>query len=151
MTRKQRGGDDAPPVPNPHPAHRRLYLAQMKLSELQPHWVVGSHWRMSDGSERFYNAGSENIWNRYGMGVSFLCPVHFKLGHSHRLAVFFENPIDGEPPEICERLWKRDGETFENMTLSPSVDASGDRFYISFQPMASTPCWHGHIRNREIV
>jgi hypothetical protein len=34
-------------------------------------------------------------------------------------------------------LWRRAGETFETLTLSPSVDAS------------RAGCWHGFIRNGE--
>lgn len=36
-------------------------------------------------------------------------------------------------------LWARSGETFENLTLSPSVDAS------------PAGCWHGFVRNGAIA
>jgi len=36
-------------------------------------------------------------------------------------------------------LWQRTGETFEDMTLSPSIDASNSGH------------WHGHITNGEVL
>lgn len=74
------------------------------------------------------------------MGLSFLCPVH----RTHRLAVPFANPVDGGPPASgYEFLWQRKGETFADLTLGPSVDASGARYYDNIK----TPCWHGFITN----
>lgn len=74
------------------------------------------------------------------MGLTFNCPVH----GDHRLGVFFTNPIDGMPPAAdVKHLWKREGERFEDLTLSPSVDAS------EFQREGTT-CWHGFIRSGEI-
>lgn len=35
-------------------------------------------------------------------------------------------------------LWKRTGETFETLTLEPSI----------MQPRG---CWHGHIKNGEVL
>lgn len=89
----------------------------MKLTELSPRWVK-------------YGEG------RQGMGISFISPKSEDDGL--RIAVWFKNPIDGgEPindkPTRC--LWERTGDTFENLSLTPSVDAS--------------PAWHGWITNGE--
>jgi hypothetical protein len=74
------------------------------------------------------------------MGLSFLCPIH----KSHRLCVAFKQPIDGLPPMIKTNQWDRVGETFDDLTLAPSIDASGQMFG-NFGV-----CWHGHIQNGEV-
>lgn len=89
----------------------------MKLSELNPRWVVIEQ-------------------TQHGMGLSFRCP-HCDI----RIAVWFKNPIDGSPPADITKVpnpcrWERQGDTFDTLTLTPSVDVSGH--------------WHGHIRNGEI-
>jgi len=101
----------------------------MKLIDLHPRWTgVGDF-------------GYEII-----DGVSFDCP-HCK---TQRLAVKFTPPIDrhdwgGKQIEfpIYPLQWKRVGDTFETLTLSPSVDASSR---IDFQNH-----WHGHIQNGEVI
>lgn len=102
----------------------------MKLSDLDPRWCIG-------GGSLFYG--------RHGMGMSFLCPVH----KNHRLAVMFSNPLDGQPRDTSARYcWLRTGDTFEVMTLGPSIDASGSNSDIgSHLGMIQTPCWHGYITN----
>src|SRR5881394_2558423 len=60
----------------------------MRLSELEPRWWISDHWRDETGREGFDP-------DRYGMGLSFQCPVH--PGGTCRIAVAFQNPIDGKP------------------------------------------------------
>lgn len=79
----------------------------MKLSELNPSWVVGDVMKCFP-------------MERGGMGLSFDCPVH----RNHRLVVMFSNPIDGQPPVSDQNLWHRDGEDFESLTLGPSIDSN---------------------------
>jgi hypothetical protein len=68
------------------------------------------------------------------MAISFDCP-HCR---TERLAVWLANPIDGLPPtDDAIHLWDRTGDTFETLTLSPSVDAS------------KLGHWHGVIENGE--
>ncbi len=55
-----------------------------------------------------------------------------------RLAVFFANPTDGKPPSDDHLLWNRTGDSYETMTLSPSIDASASGH------------WHGFITSGEI-
>lgn len=56
-----------------------------------------------------------------------------------RLFVHFANPVDGGP-QFGTRgtFWQRTGDTFETLTLFPSVDASGFGH------------WHGWIQGGEI-
>lgn len=88
------------------------------------------------------------------MGLSFDCPCCRGTERATRLAVFFANPVDGGPPaddaadpgwnEVDGHLrhahprWTRSGDTFETMTLSPSIDASAHGH------------WHGFISEGSI-
>lgn len=71
---------------------------------------------------------------REGMGLAFRCPHCEDF-----LYVPFKNPLSGgagKPnPNGC--MWEREGDTFETLTLSPSVD--------------SKEHWHGWIRNGEVT
>ena len=104
----------------------------MRLSELNPKWVVGNY-RDAAGLEQYSDS-------RSGMGLRFDCPFHRQ---QHRLVVMFRNPIDGGPPSMNENLWQRDGADFENISLSPSIDATSTHHDFG--------CWHGYIKNGEIV
>lgn len=100
----------------------------MKLTTLNPRWIGLHNW--SDDSI-------------YHIGVSFDSPKQ----NGKRLAVLFSPPIDpdglaqkwqwGEPFKDAKK-WKRTGETFETLTLAPSLD---------FSPID----WHGHITNGEVA
>jgi hypothetical protein len=83
------------------------------------------------------------------MGVTFLCP-HCK---ETRLAVFFRNPIDGGSPADATNLWTREGTTFEDLHLSPSIDASKVVEWTSEdgKVQRSKPHWHGFIHRGMIV
>jgi hypothetical protein len=100
----------------------------MRLIELRPKWVLPTHLWSSD----------EPYW----VGLSFDCPVCHK-----RLAVLFSPPIDphnlrekyGWPEMNTEQIkWNRTGDTFDNLTLNPS---------INFMPHD----WHGNITSGEIT
>jgi len=98
----------------------------MRLTELDPHWTC-------------------DTLGRHGQGISFECPIH----REHRLAVPFANPVDGGEKMSSKNgfWWVRAGETFDTMTLHPSVDASG----AIYPPMIQTPCWHGNITAGEVT
>lgn len=69
----------------------------MKLTDLEPRWV------------------SEQGQSR--QGVRFRCPRC-----EDYVVVPFANPIGGGPPMSGKfNLWKRTGETFETLTLEPSI------------------------------
>lgn len=84
----------------------------MKLSELKPRWTS------FDGSAR--------------SGISFECP-HCR---TTRLAVVFCVPTG---TIFAGPVWSSTGVTFDNLTLSPSLDFSGEGH------------WHGHVTNGAIA
>lgn len=109
----------------------------MKLTDLDPRWAVDAD-IVIGGVVRHYEG-------RTGMAVSFECPHCVRREQETgskevcRLAVWFANPIDGLlPTDDAKTLWRRTGDTFETLTLSPSIDASSDGH------------WHGFIANGEI-
>jgi hypothetical protein len=107
-------------------AQARLKACQfMKLSALNPRWV---------GLARSFD-------KTIRMGLSFDCP---HCG-AQRLTAHFRQPIDPhgllaktdwQPGHGTVPQWDRTGDTFESLTLSPSLDFAGH--------------WHGHIINGEV-
>lgn len=100
----------------------------MKLTELNPRWTS-------------FTDPSSGIRS----GITFDCP-HCQ---TQRLGVVFSNPIDPQgwlekgitkPTVECE--WERSGESFETLTLSPSLDNSR---------IDAGGHWHGFIKNGEIL
>jgi hypothetical protein len=96
----------------------------IKLSDLSPRWI--------------------KHFDTDKIGFTFLCP-HCK---EVRLAVHFWPPIDpdnhfnnvvfvNDLKDI--RKWTRTGNSFENLSLSPSIDTSAHGH------------WHGSIINGEII
>jgi hypothetical protein len=82
----------------------------------------------------------QEVPRREGVGLGFDCPC----GCGFQLYVPFENPLDGGPPVERRRDgtggWQRTGETFETLTLTPSI-------------LRGEPCpkrWHGFITSGEI-
>ncbi len=101
----------------------------MRLTGLAPRW-----------------AGYGSVWN----AVTFLCP---HCG-TQRLGVTFDPPIDPEgwwprmtrPTYEGMNVWRREGgDTFDTLTLSPSLDFSAPA-RIDF-----VGHWHGHITNGEVT
>lgn len=120
----------------------------VRLVELSPKWVIASFISARHGVEVRAHSFPGYEGFRVGMGVSFECPVH----RTHRLVVPFENPIDGGPKAReglgpnRDRWWTRAGDTFDALTITPSVnyrylDANGDE----------QTHWHGCIRNGEVT
>ena len=94
------------------------------LTDLSPKWIPGPN-------------------GRRGMGILFECPhcVDAKLRVRQQIPVFFAVPLDGGSPDeghAPDRLWERDGDTFETLTLRPSVDASAYGH------------WHGFVRSGRV-
>lgn len=77
---------------------------------------------------------------RHGMGVIFDCP---HCDGAIKVGGYFANPIDGGPPappgEEPRPRWRRTGETFETLTLTPSIDASKGGH------------WHGFVTNGQVT
>lgn len=109
--------------------------------------------RLTDLKPRFWGDGIRQL------GVTFLCPHCQDV----RLGIAFANPPDGGPPSPVVTdagmpkmirdhihdtrtfdvppgfLWQRSGETFDVMSLSPSVDAS------------KSGHWHGCVTNGDVA
>ncbi len=105
----------------------------MKLTDLHPQFLVA-------GGEGISNADGSPAPERTGVGVLCDCPCG-NTDEDHRLFVPFANPIDGGLPVHTGKNngWSRTGETFETLTLTPSIQRVGG-------------CgWHGFITNGEII
>lgn len=100
--------------------------------------------RLVDADPRFYDWSPDRELNpqyadrpdRHGIGLLFDCPIH---GDHCLVGVPFANPLDGGGPHEPSRpTWQRTGESFETLTLSPSIKVLG----------GETGCeWHGFIRD----
>jgi hypothetical protein len=109
-----------------------------KLTDLNPSWL--SHGGDSVyASDEDYKAG-RSIPVRERVGVEFDCPCGNRDEY-HRCFIEFKNPPDGGPPcdPRAKATWHRDGDTFETLSLSPSIQRTGD-------------CkWHGYITKGEVL
>lgn len=105
----------------------------MRLNDLSPHWIT------------MPGAGDDKL------GLTFRCPhcPPGERGETTYLGVWFKEPIDPDahpgidwPTYMLQNpertYWHRAGDSFDNLTLSPSVDAS------------AVGHWHGFIQNGEI-
>jgi len=99
-----------------------------KLVELNPQWC-------SSGGEGVTRNG-QPVPERLQIGVSFDCPC----GCDSSCFIPFSNPLDGQPAdEGFKTTWHRTGDTFETLTLHPSILRIGG-------------CgWHGFIREGAIL
>jgi hypothetical protein len=100
----------------------------MKLTELNPKFL-------DSGGEGVTNADGSPAPERRGVALAIDCPC----GCGRQLCVPFKNPFDGGPSIYGDRGWTREGDTFDNLTLSPSIqrmDGCG---------------WHGFVRNGETI
>jgi hypothetical protein len=102
----------------------------MRLTDLNPVFVSGG------GNDVSMNG--EDVVRREGVGVMLDCPCGAGLC---RLYVPFANPLDGGPP-TGRIVWERTGETFETLTLTPSIRRLHSRCDCE---------WHGYITNGEII
>ena len=102
----------------------------MRLAELEPRWVTGIRGKFPEAEGK-----------RGHIGLTFLCP-HCR---TQRLGILFDPPIDDDvlwlfaswSPFLGDR-WQREGETFDSISLTPSIDAS------------ESGHWHGFITDGEI-
>ena len=99
-----------------------------RLVDLDPSWI------RADGAE-----------GRDRMGVMFVCPAcrDPTTGYGHMQAVWFANPPDGGSPAPHQPgyppgdpRWTRSGDTFETLTLTPSINTS---------------CWHGWVKSGDVT
>ena len=108
----------------------------MKLTELEPKWTVTHEYGEYDETIKANP-------KRHGMGIIFRCPV---CGN-HRIGVMFSNPIDGLPAGFgIDRLWKRDGKTFDTLTITPSINVQDGIMKGTLNPNPiMARCWHGNV------
>lgn len=96
----------------------------MRLTEQNPRWL-------STGGEGVTRDGKP-MPHRSRIGMTFNCPCG---AEGERVAIYFENPPDGGPA-VGEPAWHREGDDFETMTLSPSLQRA--------DPGGCN--WHGYLR-----
>lgn len=101
----------------------------MRLVDLDPHWVGA-------GGEGIFDKDANPVPGRHGIGVSFDCPC----GCTYRCFIPFANPLDGGPPYLSV-TWHREGDTFETLTLTPSILRSREKGGCG---------WHGFVTAGEI-
>jgi hypothetical protein len=101
----------------------------MRLIDLDPKWLGAGGPDISDGS-------GNPVPERSGVGVMLDCPC----GCDSPLYVPFANPLDGGP-SLEPRGWQRTGETFETLTLSPSILRSRDKGGCG---------WHGFVTDGQV-
>lgn len=99
----------------------------MRLTELNPKFLGG-------GGEGIFDKDHNPAPERHGLALSFDCPC----GCDSPCCIHFENPLDGGPP-YPQTTWKRTGETFETLTLTPSIQRVGGC------------AWHGFITDGEVI
>ena len=94
-----------------------------KLIDLEPRWIVDDQKRR--------------------IGISFRYPIACNVNRDDicRAHVPFANPLDGAPEN--PHGWQRTGDTFETLTLSPSV--------LAKHHWEDKECtWHGFVTNGEV-
>lgn len=103
----------------------------IKLTELNPGFF-------GNGGEGIYtrdeNGERVPVPERKGTGIAFDCPC----GCGERVALHFKNPLDGGESTAADRVsWQRTGDSFENLTLRPSILRLGGC------------AWHGFLTDGE--
>lgn len=71
---------------------------------------------------------------RFGVGIMLTCPCG-NPDEDHELYVPFANPLDGGPAMDPRHGWQRTGDTFDTLTLTPSI--------LRVRPYGCG--WHGFI------
>ena len=100
----------------------------MRLTDLKPRWIGWTH----EGVGAY-------------IGVTFECP-HCRV---QRLGLTFREPIGVGGFDVTKMhwpeiglQWHREGETFDTLSLSPSINVTS--------PIEWKNHWHGYITNGEI-
>jgi hypothetical protein len=102
----------------------------MRLVDLNPTWYGA-------GGEGISNADGTPVPERRGVGIIFDCPC----GCGELCAIPFANALDGGPQYDQRQGWQREGDTFETLTLRPSI--------LRTKPPGCG--WHGWITNGEVT
>jgi hypothetical protein len=103
--------------------------------------------KLTELNPKFLPSHGPNGERTEGMGVYLDCPCG-KGGPHHRLFVSFSNPIGPGPSaaHVIPGGWQRTGDTFETLTLTPSIERLDSR------EEDGIGCrWHGFITNGEVI
>jgi len=83
-----------------------------KLIDLNPRWIGA-------GGEGITGPDGKPAPKREGVGIMFDCPCG---APEDVVYVDIDPPMDGGPLlQESRRAWKREGDTFETLTLTPSI------------------------------
>lgn len=104
----------------------------MKLVDLNPVFLDA-------GGEGIMTADRKPVERRVGVGIDFDCPCG-ECGI--RCYIPFENPLDGSEAPSSGPKWERTGDTFETLTLKPSILRTRDKGGCG---------WHGFVTNGEVT
>lgn len=109
----------------------------MRLTELAPRFLGAGGYGVT-------NADGSPVSKREGVMLTFVCPKCGPDGARHGHVACYLNPaMDGAPYKRGSPCWNRTGDTFETLTLSPS---------ILVKPDNGRGCgWHGFVENGEVV
>jgi len=89
--------------------------------------------------------------------MTFDCPCCLRKGEHNRWAIWFAEPIDGgaplaQVPKGNNFRWSRTGTTFEDLTLSPSVNCYVEYpVAVPFHIAGIEQHWHGFISKGEVT
>ena len=101
----------------------------MRLIDLHPKYI-------GTGGEGITDRDGNPVPWRDGVGIEFDCPC----GCESPVFIPFENPLGGGTPvHDKNHCWKREGEDFETLTITPSIQRVGGC------------AWHGFVKKGEIV
>jgi hypothetical protein len=114
----------------------------MKLTELEP-FFIGEYQTKDSGVSYRQLASVDGA-----QGILFICP---KCGN-HSILCWFKNPRNAPlvPDEAFPRpgRWTLTGDTFDVLTLSPSIDLS---VIDENNPKSESRCyWHGFVENGDV-
>ena len=104
----------------------------MKLADLNPTFF-------DYGGEGVTKADGSPVPRRSGVGMIFDCPCG-KCGVQAQ--VEFSLALDGEPWRPKTPTWTRMGDSFDTMTLSPSIHRA---------ERLGGCGWHGWVRNGNVI
>lgn len=81
------------------------------------------------------------------VGLLFDCPTCTRQADpvcGGRVFVFLDPPLDPGPSlGVGDRAWKRTGDTFETLSLSPSI--------LTRVAADGSEHWHGHVTNGQVT